>query len=217
MTPHGCGVGAHARNWPAALHVGYSVHRRASVVPAPLIGRSPDPDARRAARPVDPRVLPQGWPMEFSALPAQQGLYDPSLEHDACGVAFVVDMHGRRSHTIVQQGLTALIHLEHRGAAGAEVTSGDGAGILIQAPTLRQAWMKLTFFPVGHQGFIQVEQNTQIITIVAVDVRITQTHLFLQNGLTDALTFIFPSNIYKIIYFFSLMSFTFLCLCLTLT
>ena len=72
--------------------------------------------------------------MDFSSVPPKQGLYDPAYEHDACGVAFVVDMHGRRSHTIVRQGLTALINLEHRGAAGAEVNSGDGAGILIQVP-----------------------------------------------------------------------------------
>ena len=72
--------------------------------------------------------------MNFSAVPDAQGLYDPRFEHDACGVAFVVDARGRRSHRIVAQGLTALANLEHRGAAGAEPTSGDGAGILIQVP-----------------------------------------------------------------------------------
>jgi glutamate synthase (NADPH/NADH) large chain len=72
--------------------------------------------------------------MNFSAVPAAQGLYDPRFEHDACGVAFIVDARGRRSHRIVAQGLTALANLEHRGAAGAEPTSGDGAGILIQVP-----------------------------------------------------------------------------------
>ena len=66
--------------------------------------------------------------------PAAQGLYDPAFEHDACGVAFVVDMHGRRSHELVQQGVTALVHLDHRGASGAETNTGDGAGILIQVP-----------------------------------------------------------------------------------
>ncbi len=63
-----------------------------------------------------------------------QGLYDPSNEHDACGVAFVVDMHGRRSRDIVEKAITALVNLEHRGAAGAEPNSGDGAGILLQVP-----------------------------------------------------------------------------------
>ncbi len=67
-------------------------------------------------------------------LPPAQGLYDPAFEHDACGVAFVVDQHGRRSHELVQQGVTALVNLDHRGASGAEVNTGDGAGILIQVP-----------------------------------------------------------------------------------
>ena len=61
-------------------------------------------------------------------------LYRPEFEHDACGVAFVVDMHGRRSHDIVRMGLASLCHLEHRGASGAEVNTGDGAGILLQIP-----------------------------------------------------------------------------------
>ncbi|MBV9659811.1 MAG: glutamate synthase large subunit, partial [Acidimicrobiales bacterium] len=62
------------------------------------------------------------------------GLYRPDFEHDACGVSFVVDMHGRRSHRIVQMGLDSLCNLEHRGASGAETNTGDGAGILIQIP-----------------------------------------------------------------------------------
>ncbi|MFG1923796.1 glutamate synthase large subunit [Cryptosporangium sp. NPDC048952] len=72
--------------------------------------------------------------MTFSALPPAQGLYDPANEHDACGVAFVVDAQGRRSHRIVEQGITALANLDHRGAAGAEANSGDGAGLLLQIP-----------------------------------------------------------------------------------
>ncbi|TAN20557.1 MAG: glutamate synthase subunit alpha, partial [Actinomycetota bacterium] len=62
------------------------------------------------------------------------GLYDPAFEHDACGVAFVVNMTGGKSHDIVEKGLTALLNLEHRGASGAEVNTGDGSGILIQIP-----------------------------------------------------------------------------------
>src|SRR5436305_7622581 len=69
-----------------------------------------------------------------SGTPQKQGLYDPAFEHDACGVAFVVDMHGRVSHDIVRKGLTALRNLQHRGASGSEVDSGDGAGILVQVP-----------------------------------------------------------------------------------
>ena len=72
--------------------------------------------------------------MLFSALPDRQGLYDPENESDSCGVAMVTDIQGRSSHAIVADGLIALEHLEHRGAAGAEPNSGDGAGILIQLP-----------------------------------------------------------------------------------
>ncbi|NGY57372.1 glutamate synthase large subunit [Lentzea sp. NEAU-D13] len=72
--------------------------------------------------------------MIFSAIPGPQGLYDPADERDACGVAMVADIQGRRSHGIVVDALTALANLEHRGAAGAEPTSGDGAGILLQLP-----------------------------------------------------------------------------------
>ena len=72
--------------------------------------------------------------MVFSAIPAARGLYDPAAEQDSCGVAMVADVRGRRSHGIVADALTALANLEHRGAAGAEPTSGDGAGILLQLP-----------------------------------------------------------------------------------
>jgi len=67
-------------------------------------------------------------------LPPKQGLYDPAHEHDACGVGFVVDIKGRKSHAIVSQALTVLKNLMHRGACGCEVNTGDGAGILIQMP-----------------------------------------------------------------------------------
>ncbi|MFL6206107.1 MAG: glutamate synthase large subunit, partial [Acidimicrobiales bacterium] len=67
-------------------------------------------------------------------LPRKQGLYDPRFEHDACGVSFVADLHGRASHRMVELGLQSLCHLDHRGATNAEVNVGDGAGILIQVP-----------------------------------------------------------------------------------
>ncbi|SBS72551.1 glutamate synthase, large subunit [uncultured Mycobacterium sp.] len=67
-------------------------------------------------------------------MPRSVGLYNPAFEHDACGVAMVVDIHGRRSRDIVDKAITALLNLEHRGAAGAEPNSGDGAGILLQIP-----------------------------------------------------------------------------------
>ncbi len=70
----------------------------------------------------------------MQAPPPAQGLYDPRFEHDSCGVSFVVDMYGRRSHEMVQRGLVCLENLQHRGATGNEVNTGDGAGILIQMP-----------------------------------------------------------------------------------
>lgn len=70
----------------------------------------------------------------FSALPERSGLYDPAFEHDACGVAMVATLNKEATHEIVQQGLEALRNLDHRGASGAEVNSGDGAGILIRVP-----------------------------------------------------------------------------------
>ena len=70
----------------------------------------------------------------FDSRPVKQGLYDPAFEHDACGVAFVATLTGVPSHEIVAQALTALRNLDHRGASGAEVDTGDGAGILVQVP-----------------------------------------------------------------------------------
>src|SRR5262249_7158529 len=66
--------------------------------------------------------------------PPKQGLYDPQFEHDSCGVGFIVHMKGKQSHSIIEQGLTILVNLDHRGAVGAEVNTGDGAGILMQTP-----------------------------------------------------------------------------------
>ncbi len=82
-----------------------------------------------------PRAFPSGsesaaWPSP----PQAQGLYDPKREHDACGVGFVADLKGRRSHTIVEHGIQILENLTHRGATGADPLAGDGAGILVQIP-----------------------------------------------------------------------------------
>ena len=66
--------------------------------------------------------------------PERQGLYDPQNEHDACGVGFVADVKGRKSHGIVEQGLEILLKLDHRGAVGADPLAGDGAGIITQLP-----------------------------------------------------------------------------------
>src|ERR1700756_1869448 len=66
--------------------------------------------------------------------PQKQGLYDPQYEHDACGVGFVVNIKGEQSHKIVEQALSVLENLDHRGACGCEENTGDGAGILVQMP-----------------------------------------------------------------------------------
>ncbi|GLW27159.1 glutamate synthase large subunit [Actinoplanes regularis] len=85
------------------------------------------------------------------AYPHPQGLYNPAYERDACGVAFVADIHGRRSHDVVAKGLSALIRLDHRGARGAEQNTGDGAGIMVQIPD--EYYRAITDFdlpPAGH-------------------------------------------------------------------
>ncbi len=72
--------------------------------------------------------------MNNNGLPQKQGLYDPQFEHDACGVGFIVHVKGNKSHEIVEQALTILLNLDHRGACGCEANTGDGAGILMQVP-----------------------------------------------------------------------------------
>src|SRR4051794_15003237 len=67
-------------------------------------------------------------------LPAAQGLYDPALDKDSCGVGFIADIKGRKSHKIVEDAITILLNLEHRGAVGADPRAGDGAGIMVQIP-----------------------------------------------------------------------------------
>ena len=88
--------------------------------------------------------------------PAAQGLYDPANEHDACGVGFVANIKGVKSHALVEQGLTILKNLNHRGAVGADPLAGDGAGILVQLPDLffreEMARQDVTLPPVGEYG-----------------------------------------------------------------
>ncbi len=66
--------------------------------------------------------------------PEKQGLYDPSFEHDACGLGFVANIKGHKSHRILEQAIQVLKNLDHRGACGCEINTGDGAGVLIQMP-----------------------------------------------------------------------------------
>jgi len=72
--------------------------------------------------------------MKTYGLPVQQGLYDPAFEHDACGMGFVAHIKGEKSHQIIEDALTVLENLSHRGASGADENTGDGAGILVQIP-----------------------------------------------------------------------------------
>jgi len=75
--------------------------------------------------------------------PPAQGLYDPRNEHDACGVGFIANINGEKSHTTIERGLQILVNLDHRGAVGADPLLGDGAGILIQIPdALYRDWAK---------------------------------------------------------------------------
>ncbi|KAF0205785.1 MAG: glutamate synthase [Gallionellaceae bacterium] len=91
-----------------------------------------------------------------NGLPAQQGLYDPRQERDACGVGFVAHIKGKQSHDMVRQGLQILENLTHRGAVGADPLAGDGAGILIQIPDkfLREemAWGNIQLPAAGDYG-----------------------------------------------------------------
>ena len=64
----------------------------------------------------------------------RQDLYDPSYEHDACGVGFIANIDGSKSHDIVEQSIRILVNLEHRGAVGGDMKTGDGAGLLMQIP-----------------------------------------------------------------------------------
>ena len=66
--------------------------------------------------------------------PTDQGLYEAQREHDACGIGAVADILGRRQHAILEYGKQILLNLQHRGAAGADESTGDGAGILFQLP-----------------------------------------------------------------------------------
>ena len=67
-------------------------------------------------------------------IPTRSGLYDPKFEHDACGVGLVANIQGVPSHSVIRQGIEVLVNLGHRGAAGADPNTGDGAGIMLQMP-----------------------------------------------------------------------------------
>ena len=91
--------------------------------------------------------------MNRSTPPGAAGLYDPSYEHDACGIALVAKLRGEACHAVVEKALDALEHLEHRGAEGADPSTGDGAGILLQLPdTFMRAVAGVELPPPGLYG-----------------------------------------------------------------
>src|SRR5436305_14323914 len=81
-----------------------------------------------------PESIPMSETMHTTGLPPAQGLYDPRFEHDACGIGFVANIKGQKSHDIIVKGIQVLINLTHRGACGCDPETGDGAGVLIQIP-----------------------------------------------------------------------------------
>jgi glutamate synthase (NADPH) large chain len=105
--------------------------------------------------------------------PQRQGLYDPANEHDACGVGFVANLKGRKSHDVVADGLQILVNLDHRGAVGADPLVGDGAGILIQIPdALIRDWASgagATLPPAGEYAvamcFLPRDEETRAVAV----------------------------------------------------
>jgi glutamate synthase (NADPH/NADH) large chain len=111
------------------------------------------------------------------ALPERQGLYDPRNEHDSCGIGFVANIRGRKSHEIVARGLQILVNLDHRGAVGADPLMGDGAGCLIQMPdALLRDWAEgrgLTLPPPGRYAvamcFLPLDERARAVAIEHVE------------------------------------------------
>src|SRR5246500_5166223 len=111
------------------------------------------------------------------ALPEGQGLYDPRNEHDSCGIGFVANIRGRKSHDIITAGLQILVNLDHRGAVGADPLVGDGSGCLIQMPdALLRDWATrqgLALPELGHYGvamcFLPWDERARAIAIEHVE------------------------------------------------
>ncbi len=109
--------------------------------------------------------------------PSEKGLYDPRNEHDACGVGFVANIKGRKSHDIISRGLQILVNLDHRGAVGADPLMGDGAGVMIQTPDgLLRHWAGergLELPPPGRYAvamcFLPMDEEARAIAIAHVE------------------------------------------------
>ena len=108
-------------------------------------------DSEQPSASLQPQTAAAATQFQPLGLPSRQGLYDPSFEKDACGVGFVVQSRGVRSHSVVRQAMTVLVNLNHRGASGCEINTGDGAGITFQIP----------------HGFLTAEMAEQGVTLPA--------------------------------------------------
>jgi glutamate synthase (NADPH) large chain len=113
--------------------------------------------------------------------PPKQGLYDPANEHDSCGVGFVANIKGRKSHDVIGAGLRILVNLDHRGAVGADPLVGDGAGILIQIPdALLRNWAECAGLALPPAGEYAVAQCFLPRDAAARDVAVAQFEHFLK-------------------------------------
>jgi glutamate synthase (NADPH) large chain len=118
----------------------------------------------------------------MSGLPAKQGLYDPRNEHDSCGVGFVANIKGEKSHGIISQGLQILLSLDHRGAVGADPLVGDGAGCLIQIPdALLRDWAKGAGVTLPQPGHYAVAMCFLPTEAKARDITVKQFERFIKN------------------------------------
>jgi glutamate synthase (NADPH/NADH) large chain len=114
--------------------------------------------------------------------PAKQGLYDPRNEHDSCGVGFVANIKGEKSHAIIAQGLQLLINLDHRGGIGADPLVGDGAGCLIQIPdALLRDWAKGAGVDLPQPGHYAVAMCFLPPEAEARDIVVKQFERFIKN------------------------------------
>ena len=155
--------------------------------------------------------------MNSHGLPPPQGLYDPRNEHDACGIGAVVNISGRREHGIIERGREVLLNLQHRGAAGADESTGDGAGILIQLPLPPQVDAKRVLLAVDPAkdvtwqllagiigGADTVEANERIQDLIALGVDIREHHFSTERDvLTGAQQVFMKANTQDLKPFFS--------------
>src|SRR6266568_3385790 len=139
---------------------------------------------RHRAKRAGDRVAPSARALGFGdstdpGLPAAQGLYDPALDKDSCGVGFIADIKGRKSHQIITDALAIVLNLEHRGADGADPRAGDGAGILVQTPhrffVRKAAELGITLPAPGHYavGYVFMPRDPEwrkVITDIYADV-----------------------------------------------